>query len=512
MKRPDTASPVASAASKGIRLPRLHPSTPAPPMTTRRRVLLPLAIAALVATAGCAHRPVAAPADDPRLAVEAAQPVSRALALETFDVVWKTIEERHFDATHNGVDWVAVREEFRPKVETVTNQAELRVQLGAMISRLGQSHFGIIPRDLSDDEELAGEGEAASTTGSGGDLGVFFRLVNGAIMTVAPRPEGPAARAGLGAGWRITAVQGSPLRVPPPPAADAERNAMRRYATETMAAHRIHAAPGEQIELTGVDPAGVERTVTITAEAVGGEVVRFGNLPPFETVVHARPIASDEFSAAGVGEQPLPASVGLIAFNVWMLPAAAGLDAAIDRFRGADGIILDVRGNPGGLGAMAMGIGGHFFTQPKSLGRMTNREGFIDFLVNPRRATADGRLVKPYAGPLAILVDPLSASTSEIFAAGLQELGRAVVIGQTTAGAALPSMATELPNGDVLQFAVADFVTPEGNRIEGHGVVPDLPVELTPDLLAREPDPVLAAALRWIADAHRQAARTPPTS
>jgi carboxyl-terminal processing protease len=140
---------------------------------------------------------------------------------------------------------------------------------------------------------------------------------------------------------------------------------------------------------------------------------------------------------------------------------------------------------------------------------MTNREGFIDFLVNPRRATADGRLVKPYAGPLAILVDPLSASTSEIFAAGLQELGRAVVIGQTTAGAALPSMATKLPNGDVLQFAVADFVTPEGNRIEGHGVVPDLPVTLTAELLAREPDPVLAAALRWIAEQHRRSADQP---
>ncbi len=475
-------------------------------MTTRRRSLLPIAIAALAATAGCAHRPHSTGPADGRNAAIAAQPISSELALETFDTVWSTIEERHFDANHNGVDWDAVRAEFRPAIERVTDEAELRTQLNTMISRLGQSHFGIIPRDLSAEDEATSANDDGGATGAGGDFGIFFRLVGGSIMTVAPRPDGPAARAGLGAGWRITAVQGTPLRMPARPTGETEGNAMVRYAAETAAAHRIHAAPGERLELTGVDPAGVERTVTITAEAVGGEVVRFGNLPPFETVVRARPIASEEFATAGVGAQPLPASVGLIAFNIWMLPAAAGLDAAIDRFRGSDGIILDLRGNPGGLGAMAMGIGGHFLNQPKSLGRMTNREGFIDFLVNPRRATADGRLVKPFAGPLAILVDPLSASTSEIFAAGLQELGRAVVIGQTTAGAALPSMATKLPNGDVLQFAVADFVTPEGNRIEGHGVVPDLPVELTPELLAREPDPVLAAALRWIADAHRRAA------
>ena len=179
--------------------------------------------------------------------------------------------------------------------------------------------------------------------------------------------------------------------------------------------------------------------------------------------------------------------------------------AAWDRLekQGMTKVLLDLRGNPGGLGAMAMGLGGHFLDQPKSLGRMSNREGFIDFLVNPRRATADGRSVKPYAGPLVILVDPLTASTSEIFAAGLQELDRAVVIGQTSAGAALPSVAVRLPNDDVLQYAMADFVTPRGNRIEGHGVVPDVVVPLSAELLRREPDPALAAALRWIAARHR---------
>ena len=57
----------------------------------------------------------------------------------------------------------------------------------------------------------------------------------------------------------------------------------------------------------------------------------------------------------------------------------------------------------------------------------------------------------------------------------------------------------ELPNHDVLLYALADFVTAKGNRIEGRGVLPDEPVVLTRAQLRREPDPTLAAALRWIA-------------
>ncbi len=148
---------------------------------------------------------------------------------------------------------------------------------------------------------------------------------------------------------------------------------------------------------------------------------------------------------------------------------------------------------------MAMGVGGHFLDRDDSLGRMTSRDGAIEFRVNPRRVSADGRVVEPFKGMLVILVDPLSASTSEIFAGGLQELGRAVVVGETSAGAALPSVAVELPNGDILQHALADFVTPKGNRLEGRGVVPDLPVTLTRDSVSRESDPVLQAALRYIA-------------
>ena len=81
-----------------------------------------------------------------------------------------------------------------------------------------------------------------------------------------------------------------------------------------------------------------------------------------------------------------------------------------------------------------------------------------------------------YAGRVAILVDETSYSASEVFAGGMQAAGRARVFGARTPGGALPALLRKLPNGDVLEYAIADFVTVSGERIEGRGVVPDEPV------------------------------------
>jgi carboxyl-terminal processing protease len=85
-----------------------------------------------------------------------------------------------------------------------------------------------------------------------------------------------------------------------------------------------------------------------------------------------------------------------------------------------------------------------------------------------------------------------------VFAGGLQDLGRARVFGETSAGMALPAQAIELPNGDVLMHAVADFVTSKGTRMEGRGVIPDeVAVPTRAELLAGN-DAALLAATNWI--------------
>jgi carboxyl-terminal processing protease len=191
----------------------------------------------------------------------------------------------------------------------------------------------------------------------------------------------------------------------------------------------------------------------------------------------------------------------VIEFSIWFPGAALAVAAAMEELREVDGIVVDLRGNPGGLAALVMGIGGHFLHEPVSLGEMRTRDTTLRFVANPQRVTADGRRVEPYAGPLAILVDPLSASTTEVFAGGMQGLGRARIFGEPTAGQALPALVSALPNGDRLMHAVADFTAPDGTRLEGGGVVPDVAAPPLQSALLRGEDPALARALEWIRSA-----------
>ena len=97
------------------------------------------------------------------------------------------------------------------------------------------------------------------------------------------------------------------------------------------------------------------------------------------------------------------------------------------------------------------------------------------------------------------MVDELSISTTEIFAGGLQALGRARVFGAQTSGQALPAVTERLPNGDILYHAIADFLSPTGKPLEGDGVRPDVLAPLSKRALLDGRDPALDAAVLWAA-------------
>jgi carboxyl-terminal processing protease len=181
-----------------------------------------------------------------------------------------------------------------------------------------------------------------------------------------------------------------------------------------------------------------------------------------------------------------------------MATVDAKFQEAMDQFRGADGIIVDLRGNPGGLAAMLMGISGQFVAERKALGVMKTRDSELRFTANPRTVSASGQRVQPYGGPVAILVDAMSGSASECFTGGMQSIGRARVFGQVSMGQALPALFDRLPNGDVLIHAYGDFVTANGTRLEGRGVIPDDIVPLRREDLLEGRDRTLEAALAWI--------------
>jgi len=171
-----------------------------------------------------------------------------------------------------------------------------------------------------------------------------------------------------------------------------------------------------------------------------------------------------------------------------LIPALA---AAVDECAHCSGFAIDLRGNPGGIGAMAMGMAGFFIQdQGELLGTMQLRDSALKFAINPR--------TPQFKGKLAVLVDGLSASTSEIFASGLQDLKRARVFGSRTAGAALPSVIERLPNGDAFQYAIANYVSKNGGVLEGKGVTPDVEVRPRRESLLQGKDDALDRALQWL--------------
>ena len=423
----------------------------------------------------------------------------RELNLETFDAAWRIINETHWDPEFNGVDWESVRDELRPRAGEAGSAAQLRAVIIDMIGRLGQSHFAVWPRgalgSLRPDDGgggagLGGRREAGAARG--GDPGFATVLVDDRFVVARVDEQGPGAAAGVRPGWVVHSINGVELDTAALVAVEGvERHKVLVEAQRGMD-RRLSRRPGETLELLFLDGDDQPVELEVRVQRPAGELRTFGNMPPVFARLESRLLEPD-----------VDIIVGVIAFNIWLPQLAPAFDGAIDTMRDAQGIILDLRGNPGGVGGMVMGFGGHFVEEYVSLGTMRTRDGELRFVANPRRINTSGELVDPFAGPLAILIDNTSASTSEVFAGGLQAIGRARVFGQRSMGAVLPSLMDELPNGDILQHAFADFVvTASGERLEGRGVVPDQEIDITrADLLAGR-DPALEAAVEWIVGQH----------
>ena len=418
-----------------------------------RKVLLAILLLLALATPGVAQTPAAQPTDARR---------------ESFDIVWRTVKEKHFDPSFGGVDWDRVRQKYEPRLAKIKTDAELYNMLDEMLGELHQSHFGIIPPDA-----ITAESRESETGGVGLDLRL---IVDRAVITRAD-PESPAARAGLRSGFVITKVDDLPVaQVVSRLRKAIERPAMAQLYIERRVMAHINGKPATPVRLEYLDDHDQAHSASLVREARKGEMSpAFGNLPPQYTEFEARRLAGN---------------IGYIRFYVFVMLVMPRIRAAVREMRDAPGLVIDLRGNPGGVGGMAIGIAGMLAAEQDSLGAMKMRDGELKFRFSPQE--------NAYTGKVVILVDGDSASTSEIFAAGLQELGRAVVVGERSLGAALPSVIQKLPTGALFQYAIADFKTPKGVLIEGRGVIPDLDVKRTRGALLAGHDAQLDAAVERI--------------
>jgi carboxyl-terminal processing protease len=427
---------------------------------------------------------------------------------EAFEIVWQTVKDNHFDPTFGGTDWDAVRAEFAPQVERAASDRELHALLQRMLNRLGQSHFNIITpesipaTDDADDADDAGDPAApgAKKPHRPGSLlmadhltygiGIDLRVMAGAAVITRVEPRSPAARAGLRPGFVLRGVDGqsvSRLIRMLEAAAVYEPSALHQIPEEILVGF-VNGEPGTSVRLSYLDGLNRLRRAVVPREHLSGEL---------SPVFQAMPSQFFEFES-----KRLRGGVGYIRFNLFVAPVLDKFCAALRGMRDAPGLVIDLRGNRGGLLGLVYGLGGLLETRDVSFGTMRTRAGWYELQVNPQR--------NPYRGQLAVLIDSTTQSAGEIFAGGLEESGRAVVVGERSAGATLPSAAKELPTGAILQYAFADFVTAYGNHLEGHGVTPDVSIRLSRRSLLAGHDAQLDAALNTIETRPARAAAPQP--
>lgn len=400
-----------------------------------------------------------------------------ALWQETFDICWQKVRDTHYDPTFGGVDWEQVRRKYEPRLVTLRNDAELHRMLQAMLSELGQSHFNVIPPEAV----LPDENRADMSAG----IGIDLRVIDDRVVISRVDKGSTAAAAGLRPGFIIDGIGSRDLdTIKAQLASSTEPEERKRLWLIRRIMAEIGGAPETTVRIVYLDSREQRAEAVIRRERLKGELSPpIGNFPPQYT----------EFESAR-----LPGNIGYIRFNIFTTPVMQKIRNAMKGFSGSEGgsngpvagIIFDLRGNPGGVGGMASGIAGMLTTETGSLGSMKMRTSELKFAYFPQQ--------NAFTGPVAILIDGFSASTSEIFAAGLQETGRAAIFGEKSMGAALPSYIFKLPTGALLQYAIADFKTPKGVLVEGRGVVPDLEIKLDRASLLAGRDSQFEAAIDYI--------------
>ena len=397
-------------------------------------VTLGVALSAIAsATAVVAFHPREAPPEAPPPTVSNAA---------VFDRVWLAVSQNYFDANFGGVDWNAMRERYRPIALAARHPAQLYNEaIWPMLDQIRASHLEAVAPDIGQSDAgyaihlIGRRGEALSDMAGGvGDLGGLTVVHDGKQWTVYDvRRDSEPERLGI-----------EPGRV------------VLRSRTESI---------------KGSLPSRFKVELTLARIDGGEETIAYEFLPRPK-----RPLRV---------WKRLPSGVSVIRFDMF---DRININWALERLHDAspDGVILDLRANRGGnLGQLAR-LGGALLPDGAPMGRTVGR-----LLTLPLSAPTDHVY---YLGPVAVLIGPQTASAGEMLAHALRQSRHAVLAGDRTAGAVLTSRYWTLPDGGRLTVATGNFTTADGQRLEGVGVLPDIPVAETLAAIREDRDLVIEAA------------------
>ena len=379
--------------------------------------------------------------------------LSREERIEIFDEVWKTINEQYYDPSFHGVDWQEVYKRYRPGVEAAANDVQFYRLFEIMLAELHDAHT-VFAHPHSNDEQYG------SPTGT---VGIALGEVEGKTAITWVEPDSDAERAGVRPGMILRTVNGKSV--------------------EQLYAEIRAQFPGSSSEQSMKQ---IMRSALLYGEFLGAS--RTFGVEGFDGAVFDVPIthrAARPTSPVLVARS-LPSGFGYIRFNEWKPPADEQFKTELAMLSDAPGLIIDLRGNGGGQTDVLLNIGSLFFTQESSFGGFKKRGGSLEEIFTHR-------LGRTYGEKVVILVDEGSASSSEVFAASMQEHARARIVGRQTCGCVLNQWSEPLKGGGVLRWSARAYSSPKGRVLEGTGVTPDKTVAPTISDLRQGRDAALEA-------------------
>jgi len=279
------------------------------------------------------------------------------------------------------------------------------------------------------------------TEGQFGGLGLVVSMKDGYVTVVTPMEDTPGSRAGIMIGDRVVKVNGQSVDKIP---LDGVVNMLR-------------GEPNTQVTMTIQRPStGEEKTFTLTRAIIQMDMVKDIN---------------------GKREFPLgPDGIGYIRITEFGNRTGEELEAGLGKLKaqGMKALILDLRFNPGGLLDEAVNVCQKFLPRGQLIVSTEGRDPQQDSV---RRAEGVGDELKGM--PVVILVNMGSASASEIVTGCLQDLHRAVILGEKTFGKGSVQSIFPLDDGSALKLTVAKYYTPSHRVINEHGIEPDIIVPMT---------------------------------
>lgn len=308
-------------------------------------------------------------------------------------------------------------------VEEIDDRTLLENAIKGMLSQL-DPHSAYLDIDTFTDLQ-------EDTTGNYGGIGLEVAMDGGFLRVISPMDGTPAERVGIEAGDLIVELNNTPIKGMS--LGDAIAN--------------MRGEPGSEITMTIVregDPAPIE--LTLTREAIKVASVRSNLL-------------EDDFGYIRIAQ-----------FQSGTGPEVAKAVDEMQEDGKLDGLILDLRNNPGGVLQSAVAVSDVFISEGLIVytsGRLANSD--LRFSATTPDAT-DGV-------PMVVLVNEGSASASEIVAGALQDHSRAVVMGVSTFGKGSVQTVLPLNNEKAIKLTTALYFTPNGRSIQAEGIVPDIWVD-----------------------------------